>query len=89
MPPISTPVFATNENDLPPIEDSNEELDLLVANGDEVGNLTGWRLEWRSDGYARFRWQLKDAMGNPITYMTENGKTGYKRGSKYVGKKQR
>ena len=89
MPPIATSGFATNfDDDLPPIEESDDELESLVAN-DNVDELSGWRLEWRTDGYTRFRWQVKDAMGKPITYQTEGGKVGYKRGSKYVGKKQR
>lgn len=85
----STSGFATNLDDLPPIiEDADESFDDLVANED-AGALEGWRLEWRSDGYARFRWQLKDATGKPITYITQSGGVGYKRGSRYVGKRQR
>ncbi len=76
--------FATNFDDLPPLED---EFEGLVVNGQEVGELAGWRLEKRSDGYFRYRWQKKDASGKPMTYVTETGKVGYARGSKYVGKK--
>ena len=48
----------------------------------------GWRLELNSNNYYRWRWQLKDSSGKTITYVASSGKTGYKRGSKYVGKKQ-
>lgn len=48
----------------------------------------GWRMERNSNGYYRWRWQLKDADGNPITYVNSSGNVGYKRGSKYVTKEE-
>lgn len=52
-----------------------------------VEDLTsGWRLEKNNNGYYRWRWQMKESSGKSITYLTKSGKTGYKRGSKYVGK---
>lgn len=53
----------------------------------EIGR--GWRLETNSDGRLRWRWQVKDNAGNPITYVKPDGETGYKRGSQYVGITQR
>ena len=53
----------------------------------DVGKSTGWRLEANSNGMYRWRWQMKDSSGKTITYTTSSGKTGYKRGSKYVSKK--
>lgn len=44
----------------------------------------GWRLERNSNGYYRWRWQMKDATGNPITYVATSGKSSYRRGSQYV-----
>lgn len=44
----------------------------------------GWRLERNSNGYYRWRWQLKNDSGEPVTYVNKSGNTGYKRGSKYV-----
>lgn len=67
--------------------------DLPLTDGDEpdieleeeiVDEARGWRLEQNSNGYYRWRWQLKDADGNPITYVNKSGNIGYKRGSKYV-----
>ena len=49
---------------------------------------TGWRLEKNSNGYWRWRWQLKDDNGESITYVNASGNTGYKRGSKYVNIKK-
>ena len=53
----------------------------------EIGK--GWRLEKNSDGRLRWRWQVKDNAGNPITYVKSDGQTAYKRGSQYVGITQR
>lgn len=49
-----------------------------------VEALSGWRLERNSNGYFRFRWQIKDAHGSPDIYKTETGRVGYRRGSKYL-----
>jgi hypothetical protein len=49
----------------------------------------GWRLEHNSDGRLRWRWQVKDNAGNPLTYVKPDGQVGYKRGSQYVGITQR
>ena len=49
----------------------------------------GWRLERNTDGRLRWRWQVKDGRGQTITYVTDSGKTGYTRGSEYVGITQR
>lgn len=54
----------------------------------DIEQESGWRLEQNSNGYYRWRWQLKNPDGSPVTYVNENGKVGYKRGSKYVGKKE-
>jgi hypothetical protein len=45
---------------------------------------SGWRLEENSNSYWRWRWQKKDAMGKPLTYLATSGNVAYKRGSKYV-----
>lgn len=45
---------------------------------------TGWRLERNSNGYYRWRWQMKDAAGNPITFVATSGKLSYRRGSQYI-----
>lgn len=55
------------------------EIDSPVSKG-----LAGWRLERNSNGYFRFRWQIKDANGQPDIYKTEAGGVGYRRGSKYL-----
>ena len=44
----------------------------------------GWRLERNSNGYYRWRWQMKDATGQPLTYVATSGKSSYRRGSQYV-----
>jgi hypothetical protein len=65
--------------------------DLPLTDFDDFEDITsvdsvakGWRLEQNSNGYYRWRWQMKTDSGEPITYITTSGKTGYKRGSKYV-----
>ncbi len=70
--------------DLPLLD---EEIDLAV--GVQVDVQAGWRLERNSDGFYRWRWQLKDDFGRPLTYVTSSGKRGYRRGCKYVGKRER
>ena len=45
----------------------------------------GWRLETNTDGRLRWRWQVKDRNGYPVTYVKADGSLGYKRGSRYVG----
>jgi hypothetical protein len=65
--------FATTQ------EDDDFEID-----GQVEGGLKGWRVEKNSNGRYRYRWQLKDAHGNPITYITSSGSVGYRRGSKYL-----
>lgn len=59
-----------------------------TENDEEVTEVTqGWRLEKNTNGHYRWRWQIKSADGNPITYKTKSGRTAYKRGSKYVQRK--
>jgi hypothetical protein len=77
----------------PEVESSGKSVLPLVDEdiefGEDVTEISkGWRMEPNSNGYYRWRWQLKDDTGQPITYVNKSGKTGYKRGSKYVGKKQ-
>lgn len=56
---------------------------------DEIdGRIDRWRIEKNSNGAFRYRWQLKDDVGNPITYETASGGIGYRRGSKYLPKWQ-
>jgi hypothetical protein len=53
--------------------------------GDDIDRTAkGWRFEQNSNGYYRWRWQLKDDFGNPVTYVNKSGKVDYKRGSEYV-----
>lgn len=79
-----TPVLATSGKSFA-IQLDDLPLDSIEL-GEDVGKSAGWRLEGNSNGMTRWRWQMKDEMGKPITYITTSGKTGYKRGSKYVGK---
>ena len=75
LPPQNLPLTANDEDDLQfhqEIEDQQK----------------GWRLEKNSNGYWRWRWQLKDDGGQSVTYVNEGGNVGYKRGSKYVKIKQ-
>lgn len=65
--------FATNEQD----ED-------FEADGEASGKLSGWRIERNTNGFYRYRWQVKDRSGNADTYITSTGGTGYRRGSKYL-----
>lgn len=58
--------------------------DEIEVESQVVRGLSGWRLERNSNGYFRFRWQIKDAQGIPDTYKTETGNVGYRRGSKYL-----
>lgn len=67
--------FATTEND----ED-------FEAENQASGKLSGWRIERNANGFYRYRWQLKSETGQPSTYITSSGNTGYKRGSKYLPK---
>ena len=68
-------------DDLPLTQDDDIRLEL----GGEIKKVSkGWRLEKNSNGYYRWRWQKKDANGDPVTYVNSSGNTGYKRGSKYV-----
>lgn len=76
---------------LPPTDDVADlfakvrEIEKLGQQRDTVAK--GWRIE-PSGNYWRWRWQLKDELGNSITYKMKSGKTGYKRGSKYYGKEK-
>ena len=57
--------------------------------GNEItGRLSQWRIERNSNNYYRWRWQKKTASGKPVTYQTGSGKTGYRRGSKYLPRVQ-
>lgn len=51
---------------------------------DDVHAQSGWRMEKNTNGYYRWRWTIKDAQGNSVKYITDKGKTAYKRGSQYV-----
>lgn len=88
-------------NDLPPKKSSGKSSgksrgsnefatnDGNVSFDDEITEIEkGWRLEKNSNGYYRWRWQLKHNDGAPVTYVNKSGKIAYKRGSKYVGKKE-
>ena len=68
--------------------EDEEDLGVVVVeeDDDEVGVLQGWRLEKNSNGFWRWRYQRTDAGGNPLTYVNKSGNTGYRRGSKYIGK---
>lgn len=82
-------VGSSGKSNLPLIEELIEELDLGELDlGEEIDEVpSGWRLEENSNGYLRWRWQVKDDNGDPVTYVNKSGKTGYRRGSKYVGKR--
>ncbi|MEZ4594554.1 MAG: hypothetical protein R3D55_25930 [Chloroflexota bacterium] len=56
---------------------------------EDIEQESGWRLEENSNGYYRWRWQLKHPDGSPVTYVNNSGNIWYKRGSKYVGKKHK
>lgn len=78
----SAPILPLGAND--EIDDDFEDLPL-----DEIDTIpAGWRMEINSNGQYRWRWQMKDQNGRSITYVTKSGKTGYKRGSKYVNKNE-
>ncbi|MCB0081950.1 MAG: hypothetical protein KDE47_13505 [Caldilineaceae bacterium] len=65
--------------------DEDQDVD---QSGQEIDGFSkGWRLE-RMGNYWRWRWQKKDALGNPVTFLNDKGKKRYKRGSKYVGKEK-
>lgn len=74
------PLVASLIDELPQFEIEDEQEITAVA--------TGWRLERNSNGYYRWRWQMKDAAGNAITYVATSGKTAYRRGSQYVSIKE-
>ncbi len=67
--------FATTEQD----ED-------FEADEQAGGKLTGWRIEKNTNGFYRYRWQIKDETGQASTYITSSGNIGYRRGSKYLPK---
>jgi hypothetical protein len=67
--------------DLPLTADTDDDIEL----GDDVSKAAkGWRLEENSDGYWRWRWQLKDDNGDSVTYVNKAGNVVYKRGCEYV-----
>jgi hypothetical protein len=73
----------------PEVDSSGKLAEDEIEIDDEISDASdGWRLEKNSNGYYRWRWQMKDEDGQPVTYTTASGNTGYKRGSKYVGKKE-
>ena len=77
-----------------PVAKNADDADLLsdIDRGKSTGIVKigkGWRLETNSDGRLRWRWQIKDDDGNTVTYVKSDGKTGYARGSSYVGITQR
>jgi hypothetical protein len=59
-----------------------------IEDEQDISGLSGWRIEQGTKGRLRWRWQLKDENGESITYVTSKGNTGYKRGSKYIPKRQ-
>ena len=89
--PVANPEVAPVANSiLPRVANQNDDDDLLddLTRGNSTGITEigkGWRLERNSDGRLRWRWQVKDNAGNPITYVKSSGETAYSRGSKYVG----
>jgi hypothetical protein len=69
------------KKDLPLTADTDDDIEL----GDDVSKAAkGWRLEENSDRYWRWRWQLKDDNGDPVTYVNKSGNVVYKRGCEYV-----
>lgn len=80
MPPVAK---IAPTSGLPPVANDDSDYDDLQIEGD-VEEQKGWRLEQKKDGMWRWRWQLKYDNGDSVTYTTSSGKTGYKRGSKYV-----
>jgi hypothetical protein len=60
--------------------------DDFQARGQTRNRLRGWRIEANSNGQYRYRWQIKDATGQPELYVTSSGGTGYRRGSRYIMK---
>ncbi len=83
---ISGKTFATNPTEFLPLT-PDDDLDVQFED-ENIEQETGWRLEQNTNSYYRWRWQLKEADGRPSTYTTSSGKIGYKRGSKYVGKRK-
>lgn len=77
----SLPVATSGKSDLPPIEDSDSDIELQ----DDIRQpVRGWRLEQNSNRYWRWRYQEKDDAGNPVTYINKSGKRAYRKGSRYV-----
>lgn len=75
-------------DELPELRNLFEKAKQIKVTGQQIDGFSrGWRLE-RSGKYWRWRWQRKDATGNPVTYLSATGKTRYKRGSFYVGKEK-
>ena len=84
--------------DLPEVEvvanaESDDDVfataETIINDGDTILTIgKGWRLERNSNGRLRWRWQRKHENGTPMTYTAATGNVGYKRGSKYVPKKQ-
>jgi hypothetical protein len=83
-------VDSSGKSNLPLIENLIDDLDLDgLEIGESIDNVPKhWRLEKNSNGFYRWRWQIKDANGDPVTYVNKNGNRSYKRGSVYVGKKE-
>lgn len=81
-------VETSGKSDLPLVKNNlplTAEPDDGISFDDEIEQQqVGWRLEANSNGYYRWRWQLKDDNGEPVTYVNSSGNVGYKRGSKYV-----
>jgi hypothetical protein len=74
-------VLPLPQKNLPLTAETDDDIEL----GDDVSKAAkGWRLEENSDGYLRWRWQLKDHNGKPVTYVNNLGKVVYKRGCEYV-----
>lgn len=69
--------FATTEDD-----------DDFTIESEINERLKGWRIEKNTNGFYRYRWQLKEANGDAVTHITSSGKVGYARGSKYLPREQ-
>jgi len=70
-----------SKQDLPPIEESDPDIELQEDIKEPV---KGWRLEQNSNGYWRWRFQMKGHNGAAVTYTNRSGKIAYKKGSQYV-----
>jgi len=75
------PPITPSKQDLPPTEESDPDIELQEDIKEPV---KGWRLEQNSNGYWRWRFQMKGHNGAAVTYTDRSGKIAYKKGSQYV-----